>query len=97
MTIHDDLSRAHASVRAMESAVLGLRARLGAHVDVERLADDVLRCAADLSRLDEQTATSPRTSHQALIVIPDEEYDASLWADGDVDAEGLGVPGRRAP
>jgi hypothetical protein len=30
-------------------------------------------------------------------MVPDADYDAALWAGGDLDAEGLGVPGRRAP
>ncbi|HET7328872.1 MAG TPA: hypothetical protein VFJ14_16495 [Nocardioidaceae bacterium] len=97
MSIHDDLYRAHAAVRDLQSAVLGLRAHLGTHIDVLRLADDVARCAADLGRLEEQTSPARRVPEHEFVVIPDGEYDESLWADGDVDAEGLGVPGRRAP
>lgn len=97
MAIHEYLDRAHVAVRDLEGAVLGLRANLGSHIDVERLADDVLRCAADLSRLDTHAGPPRRSAHQPVIIIPEEEYDASLWADGDVDSEGLGVPGRRAP
>jgi hypothetical protein len=98
MNIHDELDRAAGAVRTLESAVLGLRARLGTHIDVQRLADDVVRCAADLSRLGEDTVTgrsAPACSEP--IIVPDEAYDVALWADGDVDDEGLGVAGRRAP
>lgn len=97
MTLHEDLYRAQTAVRSLESAVLGLRSRLGSHVDVERLADDVVRCAADLGRLEDQIAPPRRAPNQDMVVIPDGEYDHSLWADGDVDAEGIGAPGRRAP
>jgi hypothetical protein len=97
MTIHNDLNRVRSALLNLEGAVLGLRAHLGPHIDVLRLADDVARCAADLSRLEDQTSTPCGVPKQAMIVIPDEEYDRSMWADGDVDAEGLGVPGRRAP
>ena len=97
MNIYDDLSRAESAVRKLENAVQGLRAHLGPHIDVLRLADDVTRCAIDLSRLEDQTSAQRRVSLQEVIVIPDGEYDTSLWADGDVDSEGLGAPGRRAP
>lgn len=97
MTIHEDLNRAQAAVRNLESAVLGLRAHLGPHIEVLRLADDVVRCAADLSRLEDQTSPPRQVAHQDIVIIPDGEYDSSLWADGDVDAEGIGVPGRSAP
>lgn len=97
MTIHEDLDRAQCAVRNLESAVLGLRAHLGTHVDVLRLSDDVVRCAADLSRLADQTSAPRRVAEHELVVIPDGEYDTALWAGGDVDDEGLGVPGRRAP
>ncbi len=97
-TIEEELTRAVLAVRNLQSAVLGLRARLGSNIDVERLADDAERCTADLSRLEQHTL-SRRTAlpRQEFIVIPDGEYDPGFWADGDVDGEGLGVPGRRAP
>jgi hypothetical protein len=96
MTIHDDLVRAATAVRNLENAVLGLRSHLGSHLDVLRLADDVTRCSSDLARLEGQTSRRSEVSHE-VVVITDEEYDTSLWAEGDVDSEGLGVPGRRAP
>lgn len=97
MTIHEDVNRAQAAVRSLESAVLGLRTHLGTHIEVQRLADDVMRCAADLSRLEDELAPSRQVEQHEIVIIPDGEYDTSLWADGDVDAEGIGVPGRRAP
>jgi hypothetical protein len=97
MTINDDLTRARGAVRSLESAVRGLRTQLGAHIDVQRLADDIERCASDLSRLEQQAGTFRQTPERPLVVIPDGEYDTSMWSEGDVDAEGLGVPGRRAP
>lgn len=95
MNIHEDLSRADCAVRKLENAVQGLRAQLGPHIDVLRLADDVTRCATDLSRLEDQTSAQRQVSLQEFIVIPDGDYDTSLWAVGDVDSEGLGAPGRR--
>lgn len=94
MNIDDDLSRAQSAVRGLESAVRGLRAHLGPHIDLLRLADDVNRCAIDLSRLEGQAAAQPRATLQDVIVIPDGDYDSSLWADGDVDSEGLGATAR---
>lgn len=97
MNVNDDLARARGAVGNLESAVRGLRAHLGAHIDLQRLADDVERCVGDLSRLEVQVAKPSPVPEEPFVVVPDEEYDTSLWADGDVDAEGLGVPGRQAP
>ena len=97
MTIHDDLNRAASAVRNLENAVLGMRAQLGPHLDVLRLADDVSRCSDDLNRLEDQLSPRRRPPPEEFVVISDEQYDTSLWAGSDVDSEGLGAPGRRAP
>ena len=55
MSIEDEVARAVLAVRDLQNAVLGLRARLSSDIDVQRLADDVERCAADLSRLEQHT------------------------------------------
>ncbi len=101
MTIHDELDRTRRAVSALETSLTGLRNRLGEHLDVLRLIDDVARCSTDLGRLEQQVGQSGRTAQQfdvpGLVVIPDGDYDHSLWGAGDVDHEGLGAPGRRAP
>ncbi|MDX6250645.1 MAG: hypothetical protein QOF10_4005 [Kribbellaceae bacterium] len=94
MTIHDELDRTRRAVQGLEKALAGLRNQLGPHLDVLRLMDDVARCSADLGRL-EQQVRAPRP--RELLVIPDGDYDHGLWGAGDVDHEGLGAPGRRAP
>ncbi|MGC4943484.1 hypothetical protein [Kribbella sp. DT2] len=94
MSIHDELDRTRQALQALEQAVAGLRSRLGPHLDVLRLMDDLARCTADLRRLEEQVRAPQR--HE-LMVIPDDDRDHGLWGAGDVDHEGLGAPGRRAP
>ncbi|NEA37438.1 hypothetical protein [Streptomyces sp. SID13031] len=94
MTIQDELGQTRRAVQNLEKALAGLRNQLGAHLDVLRLIDDVARCSADLQRLEQQVGTPSR--HE-LVVIPDDDYDHSLWATGAADHEGLGAPGRRAP
>jgi hypothetical protein len=94
MSIHDELDRTRRAVQALETSLAGLRNRLGDHLDVLRLIDDVGRCSADLRRLEQQVGVRIR---EELVVIPDDDYDHSLWGAGDVDHEGLGAPGRRAP
>jgi hypothetical protein len=94
MTIQDELSQTRRAVQNLEKALTGLRNRLGPHLDVLRLIDDVGRCSADLSRLEQQLAPPCRPD---LVVIPDDDYDHRLWATGDADHEGVGAPGRRAP
>jgi hypothetical protein len=94
MTIHDELGQTRRAVQNLEKALAGLRNRLGPHLDVLRLLDDVTRCSTDLRRLEEQ-AGPPRL--QELVAIPDDDYNHNLWATGDADHEGLGAPGRRAP
>ncbi|TWD82623.1 hypothetical protein FB561_3759 [Kribbella amoyensis] len=94
MTIHDELDRTRRALQALENALTGLRNQLGPHLDVLRLADDVARCSADLRRLEDQVR-APRP-HE-LVVIPDDEPAHAFWGAGDIDHEGLGAPGRRAP
>lgn len=94
MTIHEELDRTRRHVQALEISLAGLRNQLGPHLDVLRLIDDVARCSADLRRLEEQVRAPQR---QELVVIPDGDYEHGLWGAGDVDHEGLGAPGRRAP
>jgi hypothetical protein len=94
MTIHEELDRTRRAVQSLEKSLAGLRNQLGPHLDVLRLMDDVARCSTDLARLEEQVRAPRR--HE-LLAIPDDDYDHALWGAGDVDHEGLGAPGRRAP
>lgn len=90
MNFYDDLNTAESAVRKLENAALALQARLGPHIDVLRLADDITRCAADLSRLRGLAPARRRVPLTEAIVIPDGDYDTSLWAGVEVDSEGLG-------
>jgi hypothetical protein len=94
MTIHDDLDRTRQAVLALEKSLMTLRNQLGPHLDVLRLLDDLDRCSADLRRLEQQVGSPPRFE---LVVIPDDDTDHGLWGAGDVDHEGVGAPGRKAP
>jgi len=97
MTIKDELTRAEHSLNVLRHAAAGLRSHLGADLDVRRLTDDIARCSEDVARLRTHVPVPPQPTPADVIVIPDHDYDADLWAGLDVDAEGLGVPGRRAP
>ncbi|MGH3385262.1 MAG: hypothetical protein ACRDO1_11830 [Nocardioidaceae bacterium] len=97
MTVHEQLARVENTLRDLEHAVLGLRSHLGTDVDVQRLVDDVERCSADLALLRAHARLPSQPRPHDLIVIPDGDYDSGLWDGADVDSEGLGVPGRRAP
>jgi hypothetical protein len=94
MTIHDELANTRQAVLVLEKTLVALRNRLGPHLDVLRLLDDLDRCSTDLRRLEQQVGAPRR---QELVVIPDGDYDHGLWGAGDVDHEGVGAPGRRAP
>jgi hypothetical protein len=94
MTIHEELQRTRTALFALEKSLTSLRNHLGAHLDVLRLLDDVERCSSDLRRLEDQVRTPARVE---LMVIPDDDRDHGLWGAGDVDHEGVGAPGRRAP
>jgi hypothetical protein len=97
MTIEHVLNRVEEGLRATEDAVRGLRSHLAADLDVLRLTDDLARCHQDLARLRAHLRLPTQATTDEVIVVPDGDYDAALWDDGDFDAEGLGVPGRRAP
>ena len=94
MTIHDELDQTRRAVLALEKSLAALRNQLGPHLDVLRLLDDLDRCSTDLRRLEQQVGAPRR--HE-LVVIPDGDHDHGLWGAGDVDHEGVGAPGRRAP
>jgi hypothetical protein len=97
MSIHEELDRVEEGLRALEGAALALRSRLGTDLDAVRLAEDVTRCREDLARLRLHVRPAAQAPAQEVIMVFDADYDAALWAGGDLDAEGLGVPGRRAP
>ena len=97
MSIHEELNRVEEGLRAVEGAALALRSRLGTDLDAVRLTEDITRCREDLARLRVHVRPPAQAPVQDVIIVPDADYDAALWTDGDLDAEGLGVPGRRAP
>ncbi|WP_371400687.1 hypothetical protein OHA10_22185 [Kribbella sp. NBC_00662] len=85
MTIPEELERTRQALVALEKSLVALRNRLGPHLDVLRLLDDLERCTADLRRLEQQV----RAPHRGeLVVIPDGDYDPDFWADAE--HEGLG-------
>ncbi|MFC0622471.1 hypothetical protein [Kribbella deserti] len=81
VNIREDLDHATRAVRDLEAAVGRLQHRIGHHLDVQRLADDVQRCQADLLRL--TTQTRQPASHPDLVLVPDDDYDATMWQDAD--------------
>ncbi|GAA1558888.1 hypothetical protein GCM10009804_14590 [Kribbella hippodromi] len=89
MTISDELDRTRQALLALENSLAALRNRLGDHLDVLRLLDDLERCSADLRRLEAQVRTPRRPE---LVAIPDDDYEPDFWADAE--HEGLG---RTAP
>ena len=97
MSIREELNQMEEGLRLVEKAALALRSRLAFHLDALRLADDITRCREDLHRLRAHVRAPSQAVTQEVIVVPDGDYDAALWADEEFDAEGLGVPGRRAP
>ncbi|WP_427896003.1 hypothetical protein ACQHIV_18910 [Kribbella sp. GL6] len=90
MTISDELERTRTALVALEKSLVALRNRLGSHLDVLRLLDDLERCAADLRRLEQQVGV--RRGPHELVVIPDDDYALDFWAEAE--QEGLG---RTAP
>jgi hypothetical protein len=85
MTIPEELERTRQALVALEKSLVALRNRLGPHLDVLRLLDDLERCTADLRRLEQQVRAPHRVE---LVVIPDGDYDPDFWADAE--HEGLG-------
>jgi hypothetical protein len=85
MTIPEELERTRQALLVLEKSLTALRNRLGPHLDVLRLLDDLERCTADLRRLEEQVRAPRRTE---LVAIPDDDYEPDFWADAE--HEGLG-------
>ncbi|MFD7159004.1 hypothetical protein ACFV9C_30705 [Kribbella sp. NPDC059898] len=90
MTISDELDRTRTALAALEKSLTALRNRVGPHVDLLRLLDDLERCTADLRRLEQQVGVR-RRPHE-LVAIPDDDYAHDFWAEAE--QEGLG---RTAP
>lgn len=84
------------AVRRLAHAVDLLRVAYGDTLGVRRLTSDVQRLDADLDELGEpQPGHRPPPHLEDLEVIPDDEYDASMWSDAE--QEGVGAPDRHAP
>ncbi|MFC0599738.1 hypothetical protein [Streptomyces palmae] len=97
MSLTDDLTTAQRCLDDLDRAVARLEQRVGSGPDIRRIRSGSGHLRESLALLRETTpgAMLPDTPQRELVVIPDTPYDASLWSD--VDDEGLGVRGRRAP
>ncbi len=96
MTVHDDLDLAQRALQDLERAVRGLRFHFGESLDMRRVHDDVQRLSTSLAVLKQQAPKPSVAPQPRLEVIPDVDYDHSLFADAE-DTEGLGAPDRHAP
>jgi hypothetical protein len=92
MTVTDDLAACSRDLAGLRASVLGLQARVGETVDVQRLKDDVARVASDLVLVARQCGASSPSPSTEKVYVPDGDYDPSFWADAE--DEGLGAPGR---
>lgn len=72
----------------LERAVVTLRGSYGETLGVRRLHSDVRRIGDDLDELGEPRPETVPAQGQPLEVVPDDEYDPSLWAGAE--DEGLG-------
>ncbi len=87
------VARQHAG--RLAAAVEQVRAAYGDTLGVRRLRSDVNRLTECLDELGPPSPDHHLSAPVTLETIPDEPYDESLWVD--VEHEGLGAPGRRAP
>ncbi|MFZ5870339.1 MAG: hypothetical protein ACOYXW_07430 [Actinomycetota bacterium] len=95
MTANEELEAVARAVDTLRRSVAGLRGRLGATVDVERIEDDALRLESDVNLLRRSldiARTTPRDAGE-IVYVPDRDYDPSLWSDAE--DEGLGSRGRQ--
>lgn len=84
------------AVQRLARAVEQLRVEYGDTLGIRRLTSDVQRLGADLDELgDPVPGHRPEPPLEQLEVIPDDEYDASMWSDAE--HEGFGSPDRHAP
>jgi hypothetical protein len=93
---HTRVAAVHDAVQRLARAVEQLRVEYGDTLGIRRLTSDVHRLTADLDELgDPQPGHRPEPALDELEVIPDSEYDASMWSDAE--QEGFGAPDRHAP
>jgi len=88
MTVHDDLATAQRALTELERAVRALKLHFGPSHDVRRLEEDVARIHQDIALVAEAAPATGGAPRRTLEVIPEGEYDRSLWQDAD--DEGLG-------
>jgi hypothetical protein len=88
VTVHDDLATAQRALTELERAVRALKLHFGPSLDLRRLEGDVSRIHEDVAMLAETAPPAGAGARRPLEVIPEEEYDRSLWQDAD--DEGLG-------
>jgi hypothetical protein len=88
MTVHDDLATAQRALTELERAVRALKLHFGPSLDMRRLEEDVSRISSDVALLTETAPPAGAGARRTLEVIPEEDYDRSLWQDAD--DEGLG-------
>ncbi len=93
---HTGVTEVQEALRRLTQAAERLRAEFGDTLGVRRLMSDVQRLEADLDELGgPQPGHVPGPPVEDLEVIPDHEYDASMWSDAE--HEGFGAPDRHAP
>ncbi|KUJ66442.1 hypothetical protein ACZ90_36895 [Streptomyces albus subsp. albus] len=97
MSLTHDLTAAQRCLDDLDRAVTRLEQQVGSGPDIRRIRSDSghLRESLALLRETAPLAAPAEKPHRELVIIPDTPYDASLWSD--VDDEGVGARGRRAP
>jgi len=88
MNVETDMATAGRALDALARIARILPERFGATLDVRRVVEDVHRLRTSLSLLSEAVPPQRAESAHQLEVIPDHEYDPSLWLDAD--HEGVG-------
>ncbi|TJZ45298.1 hypothetical protein FCH28_28540 [Streptomyces piniterrae] len=101
MTPHDAVTAVERSLDDLVRSVGRLENLVGSGLEVRRMRSDTDHLRESLGLLKESVAAAPPgrltpgNGGEAMVPVPDTPYDSKLWTD--VDEEGLGARGRRAP
>ena len=80
MSSNDPVGATREALTTLAAAVLRVRQEYGDTLGVRRLTSDVDRLAADLDELGEpKPGHVPGVDKGALLEIPDDPYDESMW------------------
>ncbi|GEB52076.1 MULTISPECIES: hypothetical protein [Streptomyces] len=95
MALHEELTAAQRCLDDLARSVDRLAQQVGAGLEIRRVRSDTEHLKESLALLRDAAPRQAPAPLVEMVPVPEQPYDQGLWTD--VDDEGLGASGRRAP